>query len=131
MDEKRLGAIALFAGLSKDDRRRLAQVADEVDVREGKELIHEGRFGYEFFAIEDGTADVLQDGERIATLGPGDFFGEIALLKTERRTASVVATSPMTLIVMHSRDFRHMAREMPDVAQRLEQAVQQRLGAPG
>ena len=98
---------------------------------EGKELTEQGRLGYEFFAIEEGSADVVQDGERIRQLGPGDFFGEIALLEGSRRTASVVATSPMTLIVMHRRDFRHMAHELPDVAERLEQAVRERLGRPG
>ncbi len=129
MDGKRLSSIPVFSTLSEREREQVARWADEVDVSTGKELTQQGRLAYEFFAIEEGSADVLQDGARIATLGPGDFFGEIALLRTDRRTASVVATSPMTLVVMHRRDFRHMAREMPEIAERLEQAMKQRLGA--
>ncbi|MDQ4082657.1 MAG: cyclic nucleotide-binding domain-containing protein [Actinomycetota bacterium] len=131
MDASRLSAIPVFSQLSHRAREQVARWADEVDVASGKELTEQGRLAYEFFAIEEGTADVLQDGQRIATLGPGDFFGEIALLHGDRRTASVVASTPMTLIVMHARDFRHMAREMPEVAEQLEQAVRQRLGAAG
>ncbi len=129
MDAARLSTIPVFSRLSKREREQVARWADEVDVPAGKELTQQGRLAYEFFAIEGGSADVLQDGERIASLGPGDFFGEIALLETDRRTASVVATSPMTLVVMHSRDFRQMAREIPDVAEQLQQAIRQRLPA--
>ena len=129
MDAARLSTIPVFSHLSKREREQVARWADEVDVPAGKELTQQGRLAYEFFAIEGGSADVLQDGERIASLGPGDFFGEIALLETDRRTASVVATSPMTLVVMHSRDFRQMAREIPDVAEQLQQAIRQRLPA--
>jgi CRP/FNR family cyclic AMP-dependent transcriptional regulator len=129
VDASRLRSIPVFAGLSNREREQVARWADEVDVAPGKELAVQGRLAYEFFAIESGTADVVKDGERIRTLGPGDFFGEIALIQRDRRTASVVATSPMTLIVMHARDFRHMAREMPEVAQHLEQALRERLGA--
>jgi len=129
VDAARLSTIPVFSHLSKREREQVARWADEVDVPAGKELTQQGRLAYEFFAIEGGSADVLQDGERIASLGPGDFFGEIALLETDRRTASVVATSPMTLVVMHSRDFRQMAREIPDVAEQLQQAIRQRLPA--
>jgi CRP-like cAMP-binding protein len=70
---------------------------------------------------------VVQDGDKIATLGPGDFFGEIGLLETERRTASVVAASDMQLIVMFQREFKQMEREMPNVAERIRSAIRARL----
>ncbi|HXF37378.1 MAG TPA: cyclic nucleotide-binding domain-containing protein, partial [Actinomycetota bacterium] len=95
--------------------------------------LDEGRLPHEFFVIEEGTATVTRDGRRLAELGPGDFFGEIAILAEERRTASVVAASPMRLIVMTDRDFLEMAREMPEVAERVRAAVRERLSrtAPG
>ena len=127
MDVKRIESIRLFSTLSKKERERLASWIDEVDVREGTELTREGAFAYEFFVIEDGAATVLQDGERISEMGPGDFFGEIALLEAERRTATVVAATPMRLLVMHSRDFRAMEKEMPVVADRIRSAIRARL----
>jgi CRP-like cAMP-binding protein len=128
VDEAQLARLPLFSQLSRHERRQVARWADEVDVAEGRTLATQGEFGYEFFVIEEGTADVLKDGARVRTLGPGDFFGEIALLETERRTATVTATSPMRLVVMTRRDFRHMAKEMPEVAARLEQAIRERIG---
>ena len=79
--------------------------------------------------IEDGTAEVRQVDYRIAALGTGYFFGEIGLLETNRRTATVVATSPMRLIVMFQREFREMEREMPAVADRIRAAIRARLDA--
>src|SRR5262245_64349647 len=100
MEVRRLRSVRLFSGLSTSELERLAEWTDEVSVPAGHELAREGRFAHEFFVIEDGTAEVLQDQQHIAELGRGDFFGEIALLETERRTATVVATTPMRLIVM-------------------------------
>jgi CRP/FNR family transcriptional regulator, cyclic AMP receptor protein len=128
MDPARLKSIPLFAELSEREREQVAQWADEVDVAEGKHLVEEGQFAYEFFVIEEGTADVRHGEETISTLGPGDFFGEIALLEHVRRTASVVATSPMRAIVMFARDFRAMEAELPGVAARIRQAIEERKG---
>jgi cAMP-dependent protein kinase regulator len=127
VDASRLDGIRLFSGLSKKDLGRLAQHMDELTVREGEELATEGRFAHEFFVIEEGTADVLKDGERIAELGPGDFFGEIGLLETERRTATVRASSAMEVIVMFGPDFKRMEREQPAVADRIRSAIRARL----
>jgi CRP-like cAMP-binding protein len=127
MDLSTLQGVGVFSGLSKKELERLSSWTDELSVREGEELVTEGRFAHEFFVIEDGVAEVRQGGERIAELGPGDFFGEIALLETERRTASVVATTPMTVIVMFGRDFKQMEREMPAVADRIRAAIRARL----
>jgi CRP-like cAMP-binding protein len=127
VDEDRVAALPLFASLSKHERRQVARWADEIDVEAGKQLIEEGEFGYEFFAIEEGTASVTRDGQHVRDLGPGDFFGEIALVETERRTASVVATSPMRLVVMTRRDFQRMAYEFPEVTGRISRAIAERL----
>src|SRR5471032_3127964 len=127
MEVKRLEAVGLFSSLGKKDLERLAQWTDEVSVREGEELATEGRFAHEFFVIEDGEAEVLQGGSRIAELGPGDFFGEIALLETERRTATVVAATPMRVIVMFQREYKKMEQEMPAVADRVRSAIRARL----
>jgi CRP/FNR family cyclic AMP-dependent transcriptional regulator len=126
MDPARLKSIPLFADLSEHERRQVAQWADEVDVPAGKHLVDEGNFPHEFFVIEEGTADVLHGEEKLAELGPGDFFGEIALVEHLRRTASVVATSPLRTIVMFGRDFGQMEAQMPSVAARIRQAVEER-----
>lgn len=123
MDPDRLKDIPLFAGLSAREREQIARWADEVDVAEGRHLVDEGDFGYEFFVIESGAAEVRHDGQTIATLGTGDFFGELALMDEERRTASVVATEPSRVIVMTRQAFDSMAREMAEVAERIRQRV--------
>lgn len=127
MEAKRLEDVALFSKLSKKELESLAQWTDEVAVPEGHELAAQGRFAHEFFVIEDGTAEVRKDGETIAELGPGDFFGEIGLLETDRRTASVVATTPMSVIVMAQREFKSMEHDMPAVAERIRAAIRARL----
>ena len=127
MDVKRLEGVALFSTLSKKELGQLAQWTDEVSVAAGEELASEGRFAHEFFVIEDGAAEVRKDGDPIGELGPGDFFGEIGLLETERRTASVVATTPMRVIVMAQREFKSMESEMPAVAERIRAAIRARL----
>lgn len=127
MQTAQLAKVEFFSDLSRRELEQLAQWTDQVAVSQGHELVREGTFAHEFFLIEDGAADVLQNGETIATLGPGDFFGEIALLETERRTASVVAATDMQLIVMFQREFKQMERDMPSVAERIRAAIRTRL----
>jgi CRP/FNR family transcriptional regulator, cyclic AMP receptor protein len=127
MDADRLKVVPLFERLSEGERRQVAQWTDEVEVQPGYHLVDQGAFAHEFFVILEGTAEVTKDGEKITELGPGDFFGEIALLGMERRTASVVATSPMRLAVMFGRDFRQMEHSMPEVHGRIEGAMRARL----
>jgi CRP-like cAMP-binding protein len=126
MDEKDLQGIALFESLSKRERKEVARHADDLDVEAGKQLIGEGEFAYEFFVIKDGTAEVRRGDEVIAERGPGDFVGEMGILARDRRNATVTAASPMTVIVMTSRDFGAMERELPDVAKKIRAAVEQR-----
>jgi CRP/FNR family transcriptional regulator, cyclic AMP receptor protein len=127
MQLDQLRAVRLFSSLSKKELEKLAQWTDQISVDKGYKLAKEGEFAHEFFVIEEGTADVLRNGERLAELGPGDFFGEIGLIETERRTADVVATQPMKLIVMFQREFKQMEQEMPVVADRIRSAIRARL----
>lgn len=129
MDPRDVQSIPLFAGLSKDDQKVVAQYADEVDVQPGTVLAQEGRLAYEFFAIKAGTAEVKLGGQHAATLGPGDFFGEIGLLAGDRRVASVVATSPMSLVVLTGSQLRAIDSRMPGVAERIRSAMAERVAA--
>jgi CRP/FNR family transcriptional regulator, cyclic AMP receptor protein len=129
MDPRHVASIPLFAGLSKDDQKVVAQYADEVDVPAGYKLAEEGRFAYEFFAIRAGTAEVTREGAVLATLGPGDFFGEIGLLAADRRVASVTATAPMHLVVLTGAQLRAIESRMPPVAARIRDTMAARLKA--
>jgi CRP/FNR family cyclic AMP-dependent transcriptional regulator len=129
MDPARLRKLALFAELSDEERDQVARRAEEVEVPVQKHLVDEGELGYEFFVIQEGRAEVRRGDEVIAELGPGDFFGEVALLEEHRRNASVVATEPLRAIVMSRRDFTEMQAEIPSVAARIRQAVEDRRGS--
>ena len=130
MDERGLKELSLFSGLGRRERKRVAPMVEEVEVADGRAIVTQGDVAYELFVIQQGTATVTRDGETIAELGPGDFFGEIALLDDEhRRTSTVTATSPMRLAVLHGRDVRVLDRELPDVSQQLRAAVQERRAA--
>jgi CRP-like cAMP-binding protein len=126
MDEERLRSLPLFSSLSKQELREVMSHSDEVDVREGKQLISQDDFAYELFVIEAGTAQVLQDGKWVAELGPGDFMGEMGVIGRARRNASVIATSPMKLLVMTDRDFLEINRTMPSVAEQIRAKVEER-----
>ena len=123
MDGAALTSISLFAGLADADRSRLAEVCTEVQVDAGTPLVEEGDFGYAMFAIVRGMAEVTHDGAVLRTLGPGDVFGEIAVLSGGRRTATVTATTPMELIVIMNRDIWKLERDEPDIAASLRQTI--------
>jgi CRP/FNR family cyclic AMP-dependent transcriptional regulator len=127
VDPARLESIPLFESLSPAERAQVALYADEVDAPAGRTLAEEGEFAYEFFVILDGTAEVQKDGEVIAELGPNDFFGEIGILEAERRTATVVAKTPMRLVLMFGPHFRRFERELPELAERVRAAIRDRL----
>ena len=128
MDAEKLKSVPLFASLSATQRNRLATWLDEVDLPEGKRLLEEGSLAYEFVIILSGTAAVFSDEQHVNDMGPGDFFGEIALLDVPRRTATVVTTSKMRAIVMTGPNFRAMIRELPEVARHVRSAAEERLG---
>jgi CRP-like cAMP-binding protein len=127
VNAEKLKSIPLFAGLSDRERADVARFADEVTVTAGKTLASEGEFAYEFFVIQQGTAEVSKDGRVLAQLGPDDFFGEIGLVEAERRTATVVAKSPMELIVIFGPNFRRLERELPEIAAQIRKAIRERL----
>jgi len=126
MDESSLRSVSLFEALTNDERHTVAQHADEIEVPEGTELVRQGEFAYEFFVLEEGTAEVVRDGERVAELGPGDFLGEIGIVTKAVRNATVVTTSPARAIVMTEQALRSIRRLNPVVAERIEAAVEER-----
>jgi CRP/FNR family cyclic AMP-dependent transcriptional regulator len=131
MEESRLKTVPLFAGLSAAELHRLSGVTDEIVVPAGTRLIDEGRYSHEFLLIQDGSADVRRAGELIAQLGPGDFAGEIGVMRDARRNASVVASTPLTAIVMTARDLRRVTEEMPTIAAQIDVAIAARSATLG
>lgn len=129
MDAAQLDAIPLFAELTLDQRASVASSCEELAAKAGSTLVQEGDFGYGMFAITDGTADVIIDGAVVRTLGPGDMFGEIAVLSGGRRTATVVAVTDMTLITVLNRDLWRLERESLEIATALRATIAERLGA--
>jgi CRP-like cAMP-binding protein len=127
MEIERLRAVPLFEGLSKGDLEQLGRWADEAEVPAGRHLLDQGRFAYEFFVIEDGTVEVRQDRHPIASLGPGDFFGEIGLLEDARRSATIETLTPVRAIVMDARGFSSMMDAIPVVAERIREVERRRL----
>jgi CRP/FNR family transcriptional regulator, cyclic AMP receptor protein len=121
-----LASVPLFESLSGPE---LAEVAASFEVREvgaGVRLVGEGATGSSFFVVGAGTVAVTAGGEQIASLGPGDFFGEMALLGPGRRHASVTTASPSRVYVLFGDDFRRLRASHPGVAARIEGAVQKR-----
>lgn len=119
--------VPLFAGCTKAELRRLASIADEIDLREGTVLTREGRTGREFFVLIEGTVRVDKGSRKVTDLGAGDWLGEIALLTKAPRTATVTATSPIRALVITERDFRQTVAQMPSIAMKVLSCVAERL----
>ena len=117
MDPEHLKTIPLFSSLSDKALNTVAVFASETSVSAGKRLVHEGDYSYDLIVIDDGTADVIKDGEVVASLGPGDVFGEMGMLTGAKRTADVVATSPMRLITLSKWDLKRISSEVGDQLQ--------------
>jgi CRP-like cAMP-binding protein len=126
-----LKRVPLFAGCSKVELRELALVADELDLREGRTLVREGQPGREFFVLIEGGVRVSRKGRKLNDLGPGDWFGEIALLTNTPRTATVTATSPIRVLVITDRSFRRVVESMPTIALKVLSTLGQRLAKDG
>lgn len=129
MDTARLAAIPVFSELEAEHLDALAAVASEVSAETGQTLASEGDFGHALYAIESGTADVTVAGEPVRSLGPGDLFGEVAVIKAGRRTATVRAATPMTLIAIFKRDVWALETRSPETGERLRTLVADRLAA--
>src|SRR5436305_2101969 len=123
MDPNRLTAIPLFSQLSPEEAKRLAAFATETSLAEGQILMKQGDYSTELIAIEEGTADVIRDGNKIASLKKGDLIGEMGLLEREPRNADVIATSPMRVIKLTHWEIRRMSEETLD---RIKEIVKQR-----
>jgi CRP/FNR family cyclic AMP-dependent transcriptional regulator len=125
MDKGRLKAIPLFANLDDHDLQVIATFANETSVSEGDVLVREGDFSYELMAIEEGEAEVRRGDEVVATLGPGDFFGEMGVLKNELRSATIVASSSMRLVTLTTWELKRM-RNMPGVMDKINEVIASR-----
>jgi CRP/FNR family transcriptional regulator, cyclic AMP receptor protein len=126
LDPSRLKAIPLFEKFSDEELRQIAPFAEEAAAEPENVLVREGDYSYQFVAIEEGTAKVTRDGDTVAELGPGDFFGEIGLLEKSLRTATVEATSPMKLITLTGWDLARVEKAMPEAIEELHRAIEER-----
>jgi CRP-like cAMP-binding protein len=118
----------LFAHCSRRELGAISEIADEIDLKEGKELTREGKPGREFFVLVEGTADVIRNGRKQRTLHAMDFFGEIALIHQSPRTATVKATSPVRALVITERNFRRLMTEQPEIQRKVLAALAERVG---
>jgi CRP/FNR family cyclic AMP-dependent transcriptional regulator len=122
-----LKRVPLFSRLDKKALQAVAQIADELDLPAGKEMAIEGDRGREFFVLLDGEADVKKGDTSINTMKEGDFFGEIALVTKMPRTASVIATTDVRVLVITERDFDALLKKSPDVGRRVAEALAERV----
>lgn len=121
--------VPLFSHCSKKELGLVAQIADEIDLPEGKTLMREGDRGREFFVLVEGSADVRRGKRRVNTMRRGDFFGEIALVSRRPRTATVTTTSPVRVLVVTEQSFRSLLDRAPDVQRKVLQALADRVAA--
>ena len=128
MDTNRLKSLPLFEGVSSEDLEKIAPFVSEVSVSQGKNLVEEGDYAYEFMAIEEGEAEVRRGDQVLAVLGPGDFFGEMGLIDSERRNATVTAKSGMRLITLDSWDMKRLEKMIPSAAAKIRETVEKRRG---
>ena len=126
MDTNRLKSLPLFESVSDEDLRKISPFVSEVSVSEGKHLVEEGDYAYEFMAIEEGSAEVRRGDQILAELGPGDFFGEMGLIDSERRNATVIAKTPLRLITLDRWDMKRLEKAIPSAAAKIREVVEKR-----
>lgn len=126
-DLDHLAAIPLFGGCTKDELQLISQKAERVSFSPGQVLTKQGSLGYEFFVIAEGQAEVSKDGQVIATLGPGDYAGELALLDREPRNATVTATSDLKAILLGYQEFWSVLSAAPGLDKKLLVTMAKRL----
>jgi CRP/FNR family transcriptional regulator, cyclic AMP receptor protein len=120
-------SVPLFARCSKKELGEIASLADEIDLPENKSLIRQGERGREFFVLLDGEVDIVRDGTKIDTMSSGGFFGEIALVSNVPRTATVIANTPIRVLVITDRDFRMLLEHTPELQLKVLEALAERL----
>jgi CRP-like cAMP-binding protein len=116
---KHLGEVALFSACSRKELQLIAKRSTPTNVAKGKTLTTEGSAGREFFVIDSGTAVVRKGGRKVNTLGPGQWFGELALLDNAPRSATVVAETDMEVLVLTRPEFTGLLDEVPGLARKL------------
>jgi len=121
-----LAGVPLFASLDEQELADAAGRFEERSVGEGVDLVGEGAAGYCFFVLREGSAVVSAHGNQIRELGPGDYFGEVAILGDGRRSATVTTTTPSQLLVLFGTEFRRSQEDQPEIAARLEAAMADR-----
>lgn len=129
LEAKDLATIPLFASLSPDELDAVATLVEHRAEPAGVALVGEGSPGYSLFVLQRGEATVATAGEPVAKLGPGDFFGEIALIERREHTATVTATTPVELLVMYGSDFRVFERDWPEASALIRKTMAERLSA--
>ncbi len=122
-----LKRVPLFTGLGKRDIEELGRLTDEVDVPAGHVLMREGGSGDQFFVIIDGSVEIDRGGAKVASLGPGDFLGEIALIDDGPRTATATTASPAKLLVLGHREFHSLMDQFPTIQTSVLQALAKRV----
>jgi CRP-like cAMP-binding protein len=126
VSRERLQAVPLFSTLSAQELDALCGRFEERPVKAGSRITTEGASGYTFFVIESGTLEVEQNGTVVAALGPGEFFGEAAILSGERRSATVTAATEADLLVLFGTEFRILERDWPAIAARIADTMAER-----
>ena len=122
-----LAQVRLFRACSRKELTTIGRASDEVRVAAGKTIVEEGQTGHEFFLILEGNATVQRNGRKVATLGPGDYFGELALLDRGPRNATVKADGDMEVLVLGQREFSGVLDEVPTIAHKLLSSMATRL----
>jgi CRP-like cAMP-binding protein len=126
LDTTQLKRIPLFSDAPDDQLKQVAAFAQAKEIPEGEEILTEGGFSRELLAIEDGTADVIKDGEKVAELGKGDVFGEAGMLDDDVRSAAVTATSRMKLISLGHFEVKRLKKDAPEVYAAIEKLAEER-----
>jgi CRP/FNR family transcriptional regulator, cyclic AMP receptor protein len=127
MDPAQLEDLTVFSGLSRRQRKTIAQHADEIDIPSGATMVEQDRLANELYIIRTGAADVFDGDELINQLGPGDIVGEIGVLETHKRTATVIATSPISAVVMYGPELTALKNSVPALFTELEELIKTRL----
>jgi CRP-like cAMP-binding protein len=122
-----LAEVPLFSTCSQRELREIAKLGTPIEVDEGRVLTKQGAPGREFFLVLDGKADCAVRGRRVAVFGPGDYFGELALIEGGTRTATVTATSPMELLVLSTTEFASLIRSSSSIAIKMLTALARRV----